>query len=132
MARSSSSSSATTGSGSTSSRWPPAPPRRAQPKPSPPGRQTKRPPKSRPRAARVFLDEVRIHVRSGAGGSGAVTFRKEKYVPRGGPDGGDGGRGGEVLLVSSKGPTSLSQFQGRRLPAAPMGRSGSAELRPGA
>jgi len=46
----------------------------------------------------MFIDQVEIHVKSGKGGNGVVHFRKEKYVPRGGPDGGDGGRGGDVIL----------------------------------
>jgi GTP-binding protein len=46
----------------------------------------------------MFIDTVEIQVRSGNGGNGAVHFRHEKYVPRGGPDGGDGGRGGDVIL----------------------------------
>ena len=61
----------------------------------------------------MFLDEVSIRVRSGAGGSGAVSFRREKWVPKGGPDGGDGGRGGDVILVASQGLNSLSHFKGR-------------------
>jgi GTP-binding protein len=80
----------------------------------------------------VFLDEVRIRVRSGAGGSGAMTFRRDKYVPRGGPDGGDGGRGGDVVLVASQGLTSLSHFKGRRLVAARSGGAGARNLRHGA
>jgi GTPase len=80
----------------------------------------------------VFLDEVRIRVRSGAGGSGAMTFRRDKYVPRGGPDGGDGGRGGDVILVASQGLTSLSHFKGRRLLAARSGGAGARNLRHGA
>ena len=45
-----------------------------------------------------FIDEVQLHIRSGNGGSGIVSFRREKFVPFGGPDGGDGGRGGHVIL----------------------------------
>jgi GTP-binding protein len=80
----------------------------------------------------VFLDEVIIRVRSGAGGSGAVSFRREKFVPKGGPDGGDGGRGGDVILVASQGLSSLSHFKGRRLIAAQRGGAGSRSLRHGA
>jgi GTP-binding protein len=80
----------------------------------------------------VFLDEVAIRVRSGAGGSGAVSFRREKFVPRGGPDGGDGGRGGDVTLVASKGLDSLSHFSGRRLITAQRGGAGGRALRHGA
>ena len=48
--------------------------------------------------AAMFLDRVKINVRAGDGGDGASTFRREAHVPRGGPDGGDGGRGGSVYL----------------------------------
>ena len=80
----------------------------------------------------MFLDEVAIRVRSGAGGSGAVSFRREKFVPRGGPDGGDGGRGGDVVLVASQGLNSLSHFKGRRMIAAQRGGAGTRSLRHGA
>src|SRR3981081_3502495 len=80
----------------------------------------------------MFLDEVRIRVRSGAGGPGAMTFRREKFVPNGGPDGGDGGHGGDVLLVATAGLNSLSHFKGRKLVAAERGGAGRKRWRHGA
>ncbi|MGH6910472.1 MAG: GTPase ObgE, partial [Phenylobacterium sp.] len=49
-----------------------------------------------------FLDECKIYIRSGNGGGGAVSFRREKYIEYGGPDGGDGGKGGDVVLVGDE------------------------------
>ncbi|HEY8739493.1 MAG TPA: GTPase ObgE, partial [Candidatus Dormibacteraeota bacterium] len=80
----------------------------------------------------MFLDEVRIRVRSGAGGPGAMTFRREKFVPNGGPDGGDGGDGADIVLVASAGLNSLSHFKGRRLVTGERGGSGGTALRHGA
>jgi GTP-binding protein len=80
----------------------------------------------------VFLDEVDLDVSAGSGGRGAVSFRHEKYVPLGGPDGGDGGRGGDVLLVVAPGESSLGRYRERRLFHAPDGRPGEGGLRSGA
>jgi GTP-binding protein len=59
----------------------------------------------------VFVDEIRIVVTAGRGGDGAATFRREKHVPRGGPDGGDGGRGGDVVLVADAGMNTLLDYR---------------------
>ncbi|HEY3412015.1 MAG TPA: GTPase ObgE [Armatimonadota bacterium] len=72
----------------------------------------------------VFLDEVNIHVKSGRGGDGSASFRREKYVPRGGPDGGDGGRGGSVILEADESINTLVEFRSRRSYKAPSGTQG--------
>lgn len=59
----------------------------------------------------MFLDKTKIFLKSGDGGSGSVSLRREKYVPRGGPDGGDGGRGGHVIFNVSENLSTLSEFQ---------------------
>jgi GTP-binding protein len=71
-----------------------------------------------------FIDEVEIHVVSGDGGAGAVSFRREKYIPMGGPDGGDGGRGGSVLMAVDLGLNTLAAFRGQRLYRAEGGLRG--------
>lgn len=78
-----------------------------------------------------FLDEVRIQVSSGKGGDGAVHFRKEKYVPRGGPDGGDGGKGGDVVFIVDPKRTTLSAFRGQRHFRAKDGKPGGGNNRTG-
>ena len=71
----------------------------------------------------MFLDRVKIWVRAGDGGDGAATFRQEAHVPRGGPDGGDGGRGGSIQLLVASGQTTLRDFQYRHhFKATPGGR----------
>jgi GTP-binding protein len=71
----------------------------------------------------MFLDRVKIWARAGDGGDGAATFRREAHVPRGGPDGGDGGRGGSVYLAVDAGQTTLRDFQAKRhFKATPGGR----------
>jgi GTPase len=82
--------------------------------------------------AQVLYDRARIEVRAGAGGDGSAGFRREAHVPRGGPDGGDGGRGGEVVLVCDDSLRDLQSF--RRKPHYRAGRGGRGEgsLRHGA
>ena len=79
----------------------------------------------------MFLDEVRIVVRAGAGGDGAATFRREAHVPRGGPDGGDGGRGGSVFLTVDAGQTTLRDFRYRHHFKATSGGRGERAKRHG-
>ena len=74
-----------------------------------------------------FIDEVRIRVSSGDGGNGCVSFRRAKFEPRGGPDGGDGGRGGDVALVAARNMSTLLELRGKReLRAESGGHGGSA------
>lgn len=72
----------------------------------------------------MFLDEVQVEVTSGRGGDGAVHFRREKYVPRGGPDGGNGGKGGDVVFEASSILSTLSAFRRRPSLTAQDGRPG--------
>ncbi|OIO67751.1 MAG: GTPase ObgE [Zetaproteobacteria bacterium CG1_02_53_45] len=71
-----------------------------------------------------FIDEVKIEVRAGNGGKGATSFRREKYVPKGGPDGGDGGRGGHVMFVASRNKNTLQELYLRKRLIARNGESG--------
>ena len=59
----------------------------------------------------MFIDEAKIRVKAGDGGNGCMAFRREKFVPRGGPSGGDGGRGGDVLMKSSQRHNTLIHFR---------------------
>src|SRR4051794_10742243 len=73
----------------------------------------------------MYFDEATITVRSGNGGDGAVHFRREKYIPRGGPDGGDGGRGGDVVLSVDPRINTLQPFARRREFVAESGKNGT-------
>jgi GTP-binding protein len=78
-----------------------------------------------------FIDEAVITVHSGDGGNGCVSFRREKYVPRGGPDGGDGGKGGDVVLVSTSDRRTLYPFRFQREFRAEAGASGQGRQKAG-
>ena len=77
-----------------------------------------------PVLAMRFVDEARIQVRAGKGGHGCLSFRREKFVPRGGPDGGNGGDGGSVVLKADGRLLSLYDFRLKRLYEARNGRPG--------
>lgn len=79
----------------------------------------------------MFVDEVTIEVRAGDGGNGCVAFRREKFVPRGGPSGGDGGRGGDVTLVADEHLTTLLDYHFQHYHRAEHGGNGGANLRHG-
>jgi GTP-binding protein len=83
------------------------------------------------KSAHTFIDEVEITVHSGAGGNGCVHFRREKYVARGGPDGGDGGRGGDVVLVADRGLSTLQEFRRKRELSADRGQDGAGKRKDG-
>src|SRR5688500_14310459 len=72
----------------------------------------------------VFSDRARIAVQAGRGGDGSLSFRREKYVPKGGPDGGDGGPGGDVVLVADPDLRDLSAFRRQRRVKAQKGGHG--------
>ena len=78
-----------------------------------------------------FIDEAIITVQSGNGGSGCVSFRREKFIPRGGPDGGDGGRGGDVVLRTTLRKRTLKHFQFKRQFKAKNGVSGQGKRKTG-
>jgi GTP-binding protein len=80
----------------------------------------------------VFHDRARIHVRAGRGGDGALSFRREKYVPKGGPDGGDGGRGGDVAIGADGRLRDLSAFRSRKRFGAGRGGNGRGARKHGA
>jgi len=79
----------------------------------------------------MFVDRAKIHVKAGDGGNGCEAFRREKYVPRGGPSGGDGGNGGDVVFVASPHLNSLVAFRYRRHFKAQRGAHGSGSNRQG-
>jgi GTP-binding protein len=78
-----------------------------------------------------FIDEAIIKVEAGAGGDGCASFRREKYIPKGGPDGGDGGNGGSVYLIAESGLNTLVDFRTQRTHRAERGQNGMGRERSG-
>jgi GTP-binding protein len=81
--------------------------------------------------AGMFVDRAVITIKSGRGGAGAVSFRREPYVPDGGPDGGDGGRGGDIVFIADRGLRTLMDFRYKRRYAAQDGQDGAGRKRSG-
>ena len=80
----------------------------------------------------MFVDNIKLTVKSGKGGAGCVSFRREKFVPKGGPDGGDGGKGGDVIIECDNNTNTLSHFKGKRVLKAGKGRPGEGRKKHGA
>ena len=78
----------------------------------------------------MFADRAKIYIRSGKGGDGHVSFRRELYVPNGGPDGGDGGRGGDVIFEVDEGQNTLGDYRHRRKYKAEDGQEGGQKTLP--
>ena len=81
--------------------------------------------------AMKFLDQAKIYIRSGAGGAGAVSFRREKFIPNGGPDGGDGGKGGDVWIEAVEGLNTLIDYRYQQHFFAKSGQPGMGSQRTG-
>ncbi|MEM6468681.1 MAG: GTPase ObgE [Planctomycetota bacterium] len=79
----------------------------------------------------MFVDRVQIELHAGRGGDGCASMRREKYVPRGGPDGGDGGHGGSLILEARLGVNSLAAYANRKFFNAPKGQPGQGSMRHG-
>ena len=79
-----------------------------------------------------FLDQAKIYIKAGNGGSGSASFRREKYIEFGGPDGGNGGKGGDILVEGIKSLNTLVDYRFKKHFKAQKGRSGSGRNRTGA
>lgn len=79
----------------------------------------------------MFTDKAKIYVKAGKGGNGAISFRREKYIAAGGPDGGDGGKGGNIILKADAGKTTLMDFKYKRKYAAEAGMDGAGKRQKG-
>jgi len=79
----------------------------------------------------MFVDEAEIKVKGGKGGNGASSFRREKFVAAGGPDGGDGGRGGDVIFKVDEGLNTLLKFREQKIFTADSGKNGGSKKQMG-
>ncbi len=79
----------------------------------------------------MFVDRVKIEVRAGRGGNGAVSFRREKYIPKGGPNGGDGGKGGDVIIEADEKVRTLVDLYNHPHQRAQNGESGQGSNKTG-
>ncbi len=79
----------------------------------------------------MFVDETTLECRAGRGGDGTVSWRREKYIPRGGPWGGDGGRGGDIVLVAVDDVHTLSDFRHKKIIQAQNGERGGTNRKHG-
>ena len=79
----------------------------------------------------MFVDQARIFVKAGNGGNGAVSFYRGKYIPKGGPDGGNGGRGGSVYIKAKSGMTTLQNFRDKKKYLAENGEHGGKQKKAG-
>ncbi|MRJ06351.1 MAG: GTPase ObgE [Epsilonproteobacteria bacterium] len=80
----------------------------------------------------MFVDKVELILKSGKGGAGCVSFRREKFIPKGGPDGGDGGKGGDVIIYCDNNTDTLAHLKGKRVLKAKNGRPGEGKKKHGA
>jgi len=80
----------------------------------------------------MFIDRIELKVKSGKGGQGCVSFRREKFIPKGGPDGGDGGKGGDVVVVCDPNRDTLAHLKGKKVLKAKNGRPGEGKRKHGA
>lgn len=78
-----------------------------------------------------FIDEAKIYIRSGKGGNGCISFRREKFIPKGGPDGGNGGKGGDIIVVTDSNLNTLNKFHSKRHFCAENGENGKGKNRSG-
>jgi GTP-binding protein len=79
----------------------------------------------------MFIDHAKIYIKAGNGGNGAVSFRREKYVANGGPDGGDGGKGGDVIFKATNNMSTLADFRYKKKYSAANGMDGSSSNKSG-